>query len=125
MATYEVTGPAVFPKDEAGKVRAYYTGAVLPAGISTEELDRLAGRGLITKVATPPAVVTEPVDQADSATEAGATGSPATTEPATVERPPQVAPKPAWVDYAVARGMDRTKAEAMTKPQLVDAFAPE
>ena len=43
------------------------------------------------------------------------------TDPA--PRPAQVATKAAWVDYAVSRGMDRAAAEAMTKQELIDAFA--
>lgn len=35
-------------------------------------------------------------------------------------RPPQVAAKGVWVDYAVGRGMDRAEAEAMTKQELVE-----
>jgi hypothetical protein len=42
---------------------------------------------------------------------------------AAVPEPPAVnEPKAAWVDYAVTRGEDRGKAEAMSKEQLVGKF---
>jgi hypothetical protein len=34
-------------------------------------------------------------------------------------RPARVAPKAAWVEYAVSRGVDRVEAEDMTKEELV------
>lgn len=37
------------------------------------------------------------------------------------ERPRQVAPKAAWVDYAVTCGMDRDHAQAITKAELIEA----
>lgn len=53
MATHMVTGPLATVKDSAGKLHYYYTGAVLPEGTSTEELDRLTARGLVSRVADP------------------------------------------------------------------------
>lgn len=47
------------------------------------------------------------------------------TEPVTpgpVERPKDSANKPEWVDYAVAQGMARDDAEAMTKAELIQAY---
>ncbi|MEV4245233.1 hypothetical protein AB0J63_17680 [Streptosporangium canum] len=44
-------------------------------------------------------------------------------EPATAvggDRPPQAAPKAAWVDWAVSQGMDREQAEDLTKAELID-----
>lgn len=40
-----------------------------------------------------------------------------------VERPKQAAPKTAWVDYAIATGMDRAEAEALDKRELIAALA--
>lgn len=37
-------------------------------------------------------------------------------------RPAQVEAKGLWVEYAVARGMDRAEAEKLTKPELIAAF---
>lgn len=33
-------------------------------------------------------------------------------------RPRKAGPRDAWIEYAVAKGLDRAEAEAMTKPQL-------
>lgn len=38
------------------------------------------------------------------------------------ERPPQAAPKDAWVTYAVAQGADQTEAEGMTKADLISTY---
>ncbi|GII84592.1 hypothetical protein Ssi03_25820 [Sphaerisporangium siamense] len=47
-------------------------------------------------------------------------------QPATVvaerSRPPQSAPKAAWVDYAVSQGADREQAEATSKADLIDRY---
>ncbi|GII63550.1 hypothetical protein Skr01_36350 [Sphaerisporangium krabiense] len=47
-------------------------------------------------------------------------------QPATVvaerSRPPQSAPKAAWVDYAVSQGADRGEAEATSKADLIDRY---
>ncbi|MGB6179877.1 MAG: hypothetical protein WBF79_01395 [Rhodococcus sp. (in: high G+C Gram-positive bacteria)] len=55
------------------------------------------------------------------ATQAGVIvdGASQTGEPA---RPPARANKAAWVDYAVARGMDKAEAEALKLPDLKAAF---
>jgi hypothetical protein len=47
-------------------------------------------------------------------------------QPATVvawqSRPPQSAPKAAWVDYAVSQGAEREEAGATSKADLIDAY---
>lgn len=48
------------------------------------------------------------------------TGSPVESVDVEVRRPAPYASKPDWVDYAVAQGMDRDKAEALTKADLVN-----
>lgn len=49
------------------------------------------------------------------------TGEP-TGEPSVVEKPKKSEAKAAWVDFAVAKGMEREAAEAMSKADLVDQF---
>lgn len=44
------------------------------------------------------------------------------SDPSPDERPVKSAGKAAWVDFAVAQGMDREAAEAMTKDELVEQF---
>ncbi|MDV2474231.1 hypothetical protein F8M49_30075 [Rhodococcus zopfii] len=43
-------------------------------------------------------------------------------DPAPVQRPKQTASKPAWVEYAVYRGIDRDEAEATEKRDLIAAI---
>ena len=127
MATYVVTGPAVTVTDRAGKLRYYYADALLPGDVSAEQVARLVGRGLVAEVADPlTAVLAEPpTPPTDTAAPDASATAPVATGAGRPERPAQVATKAAWVDYAVARGMDRAKAEAMNKGELLDAFPPE
>lgn len=48
--------------------------------------------------------------------------APAEAPQAADERPAVSAPKPAWVAYAIASGVDPDEAEAATKADLVDRF---
>ncbi|MGW4469672.1 hypothetical protein ACWENQ_08365 [Nonomuraea sp. NPDC004354] len=41
-------------------------------------------------------------------------------EPVESGRPPQSAPKAAWVEWAAAHGMDREQADDLTKAQLIE-----
>ncbi|WKN53775.1 hypothetical protein HJ581_0008185 [Rhodococcus opacus] len=66
-------------------------------------------------------VVPAPTDDTAPSTEDTASAdhpdSPAAV--AEVERPKQTAAKPVWVEYAVARGMNRDDAEALDKRELI------
>lgn len=54
------------------------------------------------------------------AADGGAAPAPGDVAPAPdLERPKQAALKDVWVDYAVARGMDRVDAEALDKRELI------
>ncbi|MDV7244485.1 MULTISPECIES: hypothetical protein [Rhodococcus] len=60
--------------------------------------------------------------EADTAAPAEGSASPQPDSPiavAEVERPKQTAAKPIWVEYAVARGMNRDDAEALDKRELI------
>lgn len=50
MAGFEVTGPLAVVKDGTGKLRYYYTGAVLPEDLPAEEVSRLVAVGLVSEV---------------------------------------------------------------------------
>lgn len=52
MASHEVTGPLAVVKDANGKLRYYYTGAVLPEDVPAAEVSRLAAIGLVSPVDT-------------------------------------------------------------------------
>lgn len=45
--TYTVTAAVAVVRDEAGKIRYYYQGAVLPRDLPSDELTRLADAGLL------------------------------------------------------------------------------
>ncbi|WP_027500411.1 hypothetical protein [Rhodococcus sp. UNC363MFTsu5.1] len=49
---------------------------------------------------------------------AGDDNAPPASAAAQMTRPANVAPKPVWVDYAVANGIDRAAAEDMTKAEI-------
>lgn len=110
MANYQVTGPLAIVKGKDGKIRYCYTGSPIPGDIDDEQVQRLVVDGLVSEVGDDGNVV-DPSEQS--------------TEAPSVARPSQVAPKSAWVDYAVSRGMDRRKAESLDKRELIDAFPAE
>ncbi|GGS88474.1 hypothetical protein ACFFV7_50975 [Nonomuraea spiralis] len=62
----------------------------------------------------------------DDVVGAGTRGSAPTTQEPVQEpvelgkRPPQAAPKQAWVDWAAAHGMDADQADDLTKAQLIE-----
>lgn len=114
MAAYVVTGPLAVVRDSAGKLHYFYAGAVLPEHLPAEELKRLEGRGLLAKVAEP--VAAKP--QADPPSDPAGDGS-------APDRPSAAGAKAAWVEYAVAQGMDRDEADKLTRDQLVDAYPAE
>ncbi|WP_458681946.1 hypothetical protein [Prescottella equi] len=62
---------------------------------------------------------TDGTDTTQAGHEAGADSPSA----AAVERPKQAAAKAVWVEYAVARGIDRNEAEALDKRELIAALA--
>ncbi len=115
---HRVTAPAVVITDTAGQVRYFYRGAVLPdAELPGAELDRLVGAGLLAAVDDDTAAAAEPEPEPaprSARAPAGAGEPPA--------RPAQVAPKAAWVGYAVARGADAAEAEKATKPELIERY---
>lgn len=69
---------------------------------------------------TPTAV--DPASTEEPATEPPAPGGEPGGEPTVVEQPKKSEGKPAWVEFAVAKGMEREAAAAMTKADLVDQF---
>lgn len=85
--------------------------AGLPFEVDDEEGQQLVRAGLAYPVARP--VVPPPQAPAGE-------GKPG-TGPA--EPPSSRAPKAAWVEHAVAQGMDRAEAEAMAKGDLMAALA--
>lgn len=96
-----VVAPLVLVKDQEGRLGYWYQGQEIP-WLSDGDHARLAADGLVTPTATPTPVV-EPVQVV-------AAGRP---------RPPQTAPKAAWVDYAETKGIKKSEAEDLTKQELI------
>lgn len=67
-------------------------------------------------------VFTTPADTDTSEPIVPAPATPPTDTADVAPLPAIVATKPAWVNAAVAHGIDRTAAQAMTKQQLIDAL---
>ena len=126
-----VTAPLVLARDEDGAIGYYYRGPA-PVELTAAEAHRLAGDGLVQLVAGGPAPAEEPapepdvvpapsvddlalVDDEDQDDEPEPEPAP---EPPT-KRPAQVAGKSEWIEYAVARGLDREYAESRTKRELI------
>lgn len=86
--------------------------------VSAEEAKRGEGLGLLQKPAPAQAEGapassddTRPADPVVGGVEPSGAGE---------DRPPQVAAKGVWVDFAVGRGMDRAEAESMNKQELIE-----
>lgn len=113
--SYKVVSPLAVVQDKSGVWHHHYQGAVIE-GLGAEQVDHLLGLGFIAKVGSDDAVVvpgTEFLDQAQIAEAAAARP---------VEMPAKVATKDVWVDYAVAKGADRTEADALTKAELIELY---
>ncbi|WP_113705371.1 hypothetical protein [Nonomuraea lactucae] len=55
-------------------------------------------------------------------TGSGAPQQPDPMPPPTLIRPPETAPKAAWVGYAISRGMTEADAKALSKASLIEEF---
>ena len=108
---------SVFHHRADGRRRRFERGDRL-TGLSDRDVRRLLAAGAIAPVkddapAQAPAALPESQAPAPVKAETG---------PDQPRRPKQTAPKPVWVDYAVAKGFDRAEAESMTKPDLIQAL---
>ncbi|WP_280410694.1 hypothetical protein [Nocardia asiatica] len=151
MSEYELTADffdqIIERRDDgtAKRVAKHRRGAVL-TGLTDREVERLTAAGAIRPHREPPQIIatgsgsgegnvnpgagvgggesgqTPPDSDAAGATPQ-ATGDGDlgnnSDEPA---RPAQTGAKALWVDYAVARGMEREEAEAMTRAELIEKF---
>lgn len=107
MTALTVTAPLVLVRDERGRTLHAYRGAVVDV-VDADHARYLIAEGMASAV--------EPVERvvghADTAVEVGVG----------VSRPPHVAPKARWVDFAVEHGFDRVEAESMSKAALISAL---
>lgn len=103
--------PLTLVKRTNGTMEYVYYGQNAPADAAPGELDRLIADGYLARaveIVAVPVVVEQPPP--DSPVQAPAA------------RPVQVAPKGAWVDYAVSQGAEREAAEALTKEKLIEQY---
>ncbi|WP_368681039.1 hypothetical protein R1X32_42750 [Rhodococcus opacus] len=98
-------------------------GAIAPVEPDTAEDESSGNDEASPGNETPESADETPVVPATTDVPAGDTASAdqpdASVEVADVERPKQAASKAIWVEYAVARGMDRDDAEAFEKRDLI------
>lgn len=139
MVTRTVVHALLSYRDGQGRRRMALRGQTVE--LAEAELARAERIGAVVDGPLPAPPEPEPVEidgrhtAAQVPAEAGETGGgdenpdgddPGTADPAAGDgprRPAQVEAKGLWVEYAVARGMDRAEAEKLTKPELIAAFA--
>ncbi|MBF6399779.1 hypothetical protein IU438_28835 [Nocardia cyriacigeorgica] len=118
-----VTAPVVVVPDATGKLRYHYRGAVLDE-LSEHDYDRLVARGMVADLGRPAVAVVDPDPDGDGGPDGGGeSGQAEQSGTGDLERPKQAAPKEAWVEYAVARGMSEAEAEDLTKAELIARLA--
>lgn len=113
MTAVRVLAPVVLVRDEQGRTHHRYNGAVVDV-VDADHAAYLLSEGMV-------AVVEHPQREL-SADDGAAAGLVTDDGDQMVGRPPHVAAKARWVDYAVdTLGVDRADAEAMTKMALIAA----
>jgi hypothetical protein len=119
--SYLVTAPLVIAKDQAGKLHHVYEGGVIP-WLSDDQAEHFVSTGLVKKVGGDVGPVVAELGSPTPPPDPENPGAVKTTPEPGVTKPPQVATKDTWVEYAVARGFDRAEAEDMTKAELIEAL---
>lgn len=98
---YRVTAPLLVVKDQSGRNHHTYHGATIHY-LNDEQRNHFLRLNLIEELEEE---------------------TPATPDEATVSgKPPRVASKDQWVNYAVSQGLSREEAEAKSKQELIDAL---
>jgi len=114
---YVVTGAMAVVPGPGEKLAHLYCGAVLPEQVPARIVDHLVECGLVSEAGPIPTLVLGTVD----------------SEPVVFmepehdrgdgDRPPRVAAKALWIEYAVNHGVPEAEAVEMTKDALVERFA--
>lgn len=107
--SFLVVAPLALAKDQEGAVHYHYEGAVI-SWLDDETAEHLLSNGIVEEIDDPAPVVVDDEGPADPAGDDGGDE---------VKRPAKTAPKPAWVEYAVAKGFDRAEAEKSEKAELI------
>jgi hypothetical protein len=112
-----VIAPLVLVRDEQGRIHHCYEHAVIDA-IDADHATYLLEQDMVVAVdGTRQTPVTADRGEPDQVEVGG--GDPAVDHP----RPPHVAAKERWIDYAVSQGFDASEAAEMTKAQLIAALS--
>lgn len=119
--SYRVVAPLVLVRDERGRTHHCYEGAVVDV-VDADHAAYLVAQGMLAVEGHSAAA------PADDRSEVGGgsgdpveVGDPDSGEP--VPRPPHVAAKAKWVDFAVSQGFSRDDAESMSKQALIAALS--
>lgn len=80
-------------------------------GLSAKDVERLLRAGAIAEAGGAASSVAAPV-----------AASPVSSTAVTSGRPKLTAPKQAWIDYAVSKGLDASEAAEMSKQDLIEAL---
>lgn len=144
MTQYKVTAPCLvhvpFHTPQGKQLGTLYAEALLPDSVPEEKVQFWLDAGMIAPVGA--AVEAEPDSGPEVAKSQGPEPAPARQPEVEVDPDPDVPPpsvltgrtpppesgpgsgKAAWVDYAVARDMDRAEAEGMSRDDLIKALKP-
>jgi hypothetical protein len=143
MTVYKVTAPYITVKVETplgSQVQGFAAGALLPDGVVEESIRHHLRRKMIEEVEVGSGqelAESESAENGDGDGDGEDGGDPSTPPPPPppLEPAPSVGPEPAappesgpgsgkaaWVDYAMARGMDRAEAEGMSRDDLIKAL---
>lgn len=109
MTAAEVTAPVIVVPGADDKLHYHYSGAIVD--LNADDYERLIADGMVKAYEAETTAAPADADGDGDGGNGGSGDSP--------ERPKQTAPKDAWVDYAVTRGIDKAEAEALTKPELI------
>jgi hypothetical protein len=117
MPSLRVIAPLVLVRGEQGRIHHCYENAVIDV-IDADHATYLLEQGMVVAVdGTRQTPVTADRGEPDQVEVGG--GDPAVDHP----RPPHVAAKERWIDYAVSQGFDASEAAEMTKAQLIAALS--
>lgn len=117
MPTLRVTAPLVLVRDERGRTVHVYENGVIEAPDADHAAYLLSQGMAVLADGTRHMPVAPHPGEPDGAE--ASDGDPDAGFP----RPPHVAAKERWVDYAVAQGFSEAEATAMTKAQLISTLS--
>lgn len=131
MTQYVVTAPCLvhvpFDTPQGRQLGTLYAGAVLPGSVPKEKVKFWLDNGMIKKVEAKASPEPEQEESRPEGSEVAKSQGPTPEVEGGLTAPPtsgQGASKAAWVDYAVAKGMDRDVAERKSRDDLIKELKP-